>query len=257
MRYALLIEYDGADFRGSQLQTGVRTVQSELERALGKIFEQPVRVMLASRTDSGVHATGQVGAFDAVKEMDPDTLARAINNHGPDDITVRRVRTAGDGFDPRRDATQREYMYRLNDNPVRSSLHRRMEFHVRHTLDVGAMQLAARALVGEHDFASFAGPAAPRDRSTTRRVVRATVSRNGSSVEFLISANAFIHQQIRRTTGELVRVGTGKIGPDEFEKLVETPVRGSAQSLLAPQGLCLAHIEYPDGGPLGVPSEYN
>jgi tRNA pseudouridine38-40 synthase len=258
MRYALLVEYDGTSFHGSQLQRQERTVQSELETGLQKIYGVHARVRLAGRTDAGVHATGQVAVFDGEDRHSPLTIREALNFHLPDDVAVMGVEPVADQFDPRRRALRREYVFNLNDGPVRSPLGRWTEVRIKTRLDVAEMQIAAKCFVGSHDFASFAGPATPADATTIRKVDVVDVVRvDGSRIRMKINGNAFLHQQVRRMAGALVRVGTGKLNKMELAGLVEKPVRGSAGWPLSPEGLCLARIEYGKDGPFQAKTEYN
>ena len=258
MRYALLVEYDGTAFHGSQLQKGVRTVQGELEKALERIYESPIRLRLASRTDSGVHATGQVSVFDAEERHEPSTLRDALNFHLPDDIAIRSIESVPGEFDPRRRALRRVYEFTLNDGAVRSAIRRWTEVKTGTPLCVDDMKAAADSFIGSHDFASFAGPATPAEAITVRHVSEVNVERGEDArVRVKITGNAFLHQQVRRMTGALVRVGTNKLSREAFDQLVEYPRRGTAGWPLGPSGLCLTRIEYGKDGPFQVETEYN
>lgn len=258
MRYALLVEYDGTELHGSQLQKGVRTVQGDLEGALAQIYGSAVRVSMAGRTDSGVHAHGQVAALDAAERHNACTVRDAINYHLADDVVVKRVETVEENFDPRRQALKREYVFTLNDGPTRSTVNRLYEVRTKRLDNFDGMKSAASLFAGSHDFASFAGPAVPADASTVRHMYAVEVRRTDETrCEVTITGNAFIHQQVRRMTGALVRVGTGKMGPDELEKLLSNPTRGAAGWPLGPEGLCLRRIEYGKDGPFQVKTEYN
>ena len=258
MRYALLVEYDGTAFHGSQLQKGIRTVQGELEKALERIFESPVRLRMASRTDAGVHATGQVAVFDADERHEPVTQRNALNNHLPDDIAVRNVESVDGGFDPRRHALRREYVYTLNDGVARSAINRWTEVKTWKELRVCDMVSAGASFIGSHDFASFAGPATPADAITRRHICEVKVERcEDARVRVTIVGNAFLHQQVRRMTGALVRVGMEKLGREKLQYLIDHPSRGTAGWLLRPGGLCLTRIEYGNDGPFQVETEYN
>ncbi len=258
MRYALRIEYDGTDFHGSQLQKGVRTVQGDLETALAQVYAEAPRVFMASRTDAGVHALGQVAAFDADESHDAETIRDALNFHLEKDVAVKESKPAKPQFDPRREALEREYVFTLNDGPVRSPLSRLREVKTKELVNFEDMRSAATSLVGSHDFASFAGPATPRDASTVRLLTSIEMERTGETTsQVRIVGNAFVHQQVRRMTGALVRVGTGRMTPDELNDLIEKPRRGAANWLLGPEGLCLTRIEYGKDGPFRTETEYN
>jgi tRNA pseudouridine38-40 synthase len=258
MRYALLIEYDGTAFHGSQLQKNVRTVQGEIELALEQIYETQIRVSMASRTDAGVHARGQVAAFDGEERHSPCTLRDALNFHLPEDIAIRDVEVVAEGFDPRRQAVRRRYVFMLNDGPARPVLGRWTETRVKTALDVERMREAGTCFIGSHDFASFAGPATPAEASTVREIEAVEVTRvEDGRVTVRVSGNAFVHQQVRRMVGALVRIGAGRLTALELTGLVDQPVRGTAGWVLSPEGLCLERIEYAEHGPFQAQTEYN
>jgi tRNA pseudouridine38-40 synthase len=253
--FGLIVEYDGTDFHGSQLQANARTVQGELERALAAIMGRRTRVRLASRTDAGVHATAQVAVFEAQTRLGADSLRKALNHHLPEDIRVRCAQTAQWRFDPRRRARSREYVYTLNDSVTAPAVFRRTESHVRQRLDEQAMQAAAREFVGAHDFAAFAGPGVAEAASTVRRIDAAAVCREGDRVLFTVRGNAFLHQQVRRMTSALVEAGTGKTGPGAVSALLAGGKRRNAGRIVAPHGLCLISIQYDGAGPCGLPDD--
>lgn len=251
-RFALLIEYDGTDFHGSQYQLGVRTVQGELETGLERIYGRLIRLRLAGRTDAGVHATGQVAVFDGEERLDSDTLRKALNYHSGIDVAVRRVEIVHNGFDPRRNATRRTYVYSLSDAPIESPLRRRTEVRIKRRMEVEVMRTAAEWLIGSHDFASFAGPATEPDAVTVRRMFEIDVKRDGDCVSLRVEGSAFLHQQIRRMASALVKVGVGDEDPGFVRELVTNPRRGGAKEALGPKGLCLSHVEYGSDGPFSV-----
>jgi tRNA pseudouridine38-40 synthase len=251
--FGLIVEYDGTDFHGSQLQANVRTVQGELEHALAKIFKRRVRVRLAGRTDAGVHATGQVASFEAESRYTADTIGRALNYHLPEDVRVRCVQRVPHQFDPRRRAISKEYVYTFNDAPAPPALHRRVEFHVRGRLDEHAMNRAAREFAGVHDFAAFAGPATPAGAPTVRRIESASVRREGHRVIFTVRGNAFLHQQVRRMAAALAGVGAGSLTQAQLRELIQSGKKHAAGKAARPQGLCLTEVVYEGSGPCGLP----
>ena len=253
MRIGLIVEYEGTAFHGSQLQANVRTVQGELEEAAKVLFGIPRRVKLASRTDAGVHATGQVAALDAETALTASDIRNALNYHLPADIKVRKVAPVEANFDPRRHARNRTYEYKLTDAVSPPVIDRRTSVHVRSRLDHVAMDAACRRLTGERNFAAFAGPATDRDASTVRNVETAVVERSGDTVKFRITANSFLNQQVRRITGVLAEVGRGKAGPDLMRDLLDDPARGAATRVMPAHGLCLMSISYPGGLPGQLP----
>ena len=246
MRFALLVEYDGADFNGSQYQANARTVQGELESAAITVFgDQIARIRMASRTDAGVHALGQVAAIDLETDKPTSEIRNALNGNLSEDVCVRNVRMASDDFDPRRDAIAREYQYVINDGATPSPIRRRNEYHVRYRLNAGVMADAAQLFVGVHDFASFAASTAD-EGSTVRRVDTADVyRRSGGRVIFEVRANAFVRQQIRRMVATLVTIGSGSRSIESVESLLISPRRDAATQNAPPRGLTLMRVVYP------------
>lgn len=245
MRIALIVEYDGADFSGSQFQLNARTVQGELEAAAATIFGENVsRINLASRTDAGVHAFGQVASLDVDTGRPEEETRRAMNGNLPADVCVKLVRLVPDNFDPRRDAVAREYRYAINDGPAHSPIHRRREYHVNRHLDVTSMAGAARNFIGVHDFASFAA-GTTHPVSTVRQVESATVTRTSTNrIVFDIRANAFVRQQIRRMVAALIAVGNGSRNEEWVMSLINRPHRDSASQNAPPHGLTLVRVVY-------------
>ncbi len=254
MRIGLIIEYDGTAFHGSQFQANARTVQGELEQAAQSLFGKHRRVALASRTDAGTHATGQVATLDADSPPECDTIRNALNYYLPEDVKVRSAAVVAARFDPRRHATHRTYEYTLNDSPAPPAIHRRTSVHVKTRLDARAMDAACGYLTGTQDFASFAGPATPPDAVTVRRVDLAKIERSGDIVKFTITANAFLHQQVRRLAGALVEAGKGKIAPESVQGILSNPVRGAAHYVMPAKGLCLTSIRYDGSEPGRLPT---
>lgn len=248
-RLALLLEYDGTAYGGSQYQKNAPSVQGTLERALSRLTSEPIRVALAGRTDAGVHARGQVASFLTASRHSIDTFVRGMNALLPPDITVQAAAEVPPHFNPRRHALRRWYRYSLYLRPQRSALLRHLVWHVGQTLDLDAMSRAARALLGPHDFASFAPPSEARRGSTRREVFRAElVLKPGASLAcFDIEANAFLQRMVRRIVGTLVEVGLGKRTVGEFRGLVERPVPGAAAATAPPRGLCLMKVRYESG----------
>ena len=245
MRLALIVEYDGTDFSGSQFQLNARTVQGSLENALGTIFGELVgRVQMASRTDTGVHALGQVASIDVDSKMSADEVRSAINGNLPEDVSVHHVIEVPETFDPRRSAIAREYRYVINDGAAHSATRRRYEYHVRRPLDVGAMDDTSQIFLGVHDFASFA--AASSDTSSTiRHVESAKVARmDDGRIAFDIRANAFVRQQIRRMVATLIAVGDSSKSSEWVSSLLASRRSGAATQNAPPHGLTLMRVIY-------------
>lgn len=245
-RVALLLEYDGTRFAGSQLQSNAVTVQGVLEDAIVKATEEPSRAAFAGRTDAGVHARGQVAAFSTTSRLDCETLRRALNAWLPEDVVVRDVAEVARDFDPRRDARRRRYRYVIDNGPVRPALGRDRAWHVAGALDVEAMAAAAQRLPGQRDFAAFASRLEDDGASTVRELYGFEVSREGDSVSLDVEANAFLPHQVRRMAGALVEVGRGKLSADGYAALLEGPA-ASAGPAAPPHGLYLMRVVYETG----------
>ena len=241
-RLALVLEYDGSPFAGSQVQKRTPSVQGTLETAVRKLTGERLRVAFAGRTDAGVHARGQVAAFTTASSLPVETFGRGLNAWLPQEIAVRRAVEVPAGFDPRRDATGRTYRYTIYNHSVRSPLWRRSAWQVAGRLDVAAMQRAARALVGRHDFAAFSRR---EDTTTIRRVRRCDIAGQGLLITVEMEAKAFLRQQVRRTVGALVQVGKGRLSPAGLRDLLRKAEPASAGPLAPPQGLCLLRVDYP------------
>ncbi|HEY2523997.1 MAG TPA: tRNA pseudouridine(38-40) synthase TruA, partial [Candidatus Binataceae bacterium] len=216
MQVRLKLEYDGTDYSGWQMQTGQNSIQAELEEALARIFSTPTRVRGAGRTDAGVHARGQVAAVWLPRPFDLAELLRALNAILPPDIVVLEAARAVDDFDPRRDARLRIYEYRVLNRPLRSAFERNSAWLVREALDLAAMNEAAAAFIGEHDFAAFRSLGS-EEKTTLRRV---EVSRwcdqydldprGGRHLVYRVEANAFLRHMVRTMVAAMVEVGRGK-----------------------------------------------
>lgn len=252
MRLALIVEYDGAEYHGFQYQVNAPTIQEELEKAVLRFTGEEARVNGAGRTDAGVHAEGQVVAFDTDSDHPPDRFEKALNFYLPEDISVRGAYRVDEDFDPRKGASSRRYRYTILNREARSPLRRRSAHLVRGPLDVGRMGDGARLFIGEHDFAGFSGPLEDRERSTFRRVIQSAVCRAGDEVRFEIQANAFLPHQVRRMAGALVDVARGNMSIDELREILDGASGGRVAHSLPPQGLCLVSVSYanfpPDGG---------
>jgi tRNA pseudouridine38-40 synthase len=242
MQYRLIVEYDGTDFHGWQLQPGARTVQGELEAAVRELFGAPYRVTAAGRTDAGVHAAGQVACVHAGRDMPVDALRRALNALTGRDLAVTAVDCVDDAFDPRRHAASRRYVYRIWNRPEASPFWRRYAWHVPRALHVAAMQAAAAQLVGEHDFTSFQG--AGCDAEHARRLVLGSALRvEGTMLLYEIEATAFLRHMVRNIVGTLVEIGLGQ-RPADLRPLLAARDRTRAGATAPAAGLCLVEVRY-------------
>lgn len=249
---AALVEYDGALFHGFQLQRDTRTVQLELESALSGLSGGCGRVEGASRTDTGVHASGQVVSFWVKSGLSIRTVVQGMNYYLPGDVALRGACFIDGGFDVRRRAVARQYRYKIVQSGARAPLSETASLRVGHRLDVDEMRRACRALIGSHDFGAFATELDGTVASTVRVVHEAKVVVTGDVIEMWMTANAFLRHQVRNTVGQLVRVGMGRCSADEFAALVDSDRRSVAGPAAVARGLCLVKVSYDT--PLGFAS---
>lgn len=242
-RLALLLEYDGSGFAGSQLQKDARTVQSVLEAAVAKATSVESRVAFAGRTDAGVHARGQVAAFTTDSPLDLDTMQRALNAWLPEDVVVRQCAEVDASFDPRRDAIRRHYRYVIDNHPHRPALARRRAWHIPKALDESAMARAAASMLGRHDFAAFASRLEEPHASTVREIFCFSVERSRRLINCNLQANAFLPHQVRRMIGPLVEVGKGELNLEQHTALLAGPPASAGPAAPA-HGLYLMHVTY-------------
>lgn len=247
-KFILLIEYDGTRYYGFQWQVGLPTIQNELEQAIRRFCGQSSRVMAASRTDTGVHAKGQVVSFWARSTLDTMTLVRALNYYLPEDIAAKAAYRAADDFNVRRDALSREYRYSILTSNTRSPFSGRFALFMPRMLNTQVMNEACQLIQGEHDFASFAS-SLDGNKRTLRNVYEAGIEKEGDFAVFRIVANSFLPHQVRSTVGLLVRLGLGKVSIEEFRDIMEAKRVGLAGPLSPACGLCLKKVNYPK--PLG------
>ena len=240
-KLALILEYDGTRYQGFQYQPGAPTIQGEIEQALKKITGERIRIVGAGRTDTGVHARGQVVSFSSTTALTCQTLIEALNHYLRPDIAVTKAYEVSADFSARRDALSREYRYRILNRPVPSPLETNYAYFVPVELDVDALNQVCRSLVGKHDFASFTGPTG---RSTVREVFRAEVSRQGEIVVFDMAANSFLNKQVRCTIGCMIRVGLGKLTAGAFRKILQAKKPGLAWPVVPGHGLYLMKVNY-------------
>jgi tRNA pseudouridine38-40 synthase len=248
MQVRLKLEYDGTNYSGWQMQAGQDSIQAELEEALARIFGAPVRVRGAGRTDAGVHARGQVAAAQLPRPFDPAELARALNAILPPDIVVLEASKAAASFDPRRDARLRIYEYRVLNQPLRSAFERNSAWLVREPLDIGAMNAAAAAFVGEHDFAAFRSLGSA-EKTTVRRVALSHWRHeNERHLIYRVEASAFLRHMVRTMVAAMVEVGRGKSAgkppTDTIAALLASRDRALAPAPAPAAGLCLVEVRY-------------
>jgi tRNA pseudouridine38-40 synthase len=253
-RYQVILAYDGTEFLGSQRQTRrkkdsqeaveVRTVQGIFESALRHLGWQGRSILSAGRTDSGVHASGQVFAFDLDWRHSPEALQAALNACLPADIAVQMVRAVRPDFHPRYDAVARRYRYRIYCQPARDPVWDRYAWRIWPAVTLERLQQVARLLIGTHDFAAFGTP--PRaGGSTLRTVYVADWVQNGSVLSFEVSANGFLYHMVRRMVFTQILVAQDRFAVQDVARALQQAPRKIVQGLAPPQGLTLLAVEYP------------
>ena len=242
-RLAVLLEYDGTGYVGSQMQPNGPSIQGELEGAIEAMTGTFSRVAFAGRTDAGVHALGQVAAFDTPARYSGNAFQGGLNARLPEAIAVRAAAEVCAGFDPRRQAAARRYRYTIVSSAARVPLMRDCAWRIGAALDERLMQQAASLMLGEHDFAAFASAQASR-ASTWREIRALEIGRCGRVLTLEIEANAFLMHQVRRTAAALVDVGAGKRGIDDFERAFQRAEPGFFSLAAPPHGLCLVRVRY-------------
>ena len=249
MRLAMIVEYDGAGYSGFQYQKNAPTVQEQIENAIELLTAEPVRIKAAGRTDAGVHALGQVVAFDTNAPYPPDTVRDALNARLPDDVAVRSAYRVRPDFDPRRDAVSRLYRYTMLVSDVRSPMARRWAHRVRGPLDFESMTQAAALMEGVHDFANFAGPMSHPEASTVRHIHHVRLERDPDFIRLEVKGNAFLPHQVRRMVGALLDVGKGKLNIEQVGLQIAGRADAPTAKSVPPHGLCLVRVEYTDFPP--------
>jgi tRNA pseudouridine38-40 synthase len=247
-RYQVILAYDGTQFLGFQRQGKGRTVQGVVETALRQLGWQERTILAAGRTDSGVHASGQVITFDLEWDHPLEALQRALNALLPPDVSVYEAHPTRADFHPCYDAVSRRYRYRLYCQPVRDPLKERYAWRVWPAPHIDLLRQAASQLLGTHDFAAFGTP--PRTLGTTvRTVFQAHWQEDGTELIFVITANAFLYHMVRRLVHLQVAVGQGRLGLEVISHSLQPQGNGSLVKGLAPaQGLMLIEVCYPEDG---------
>lgn len=246
-KYALLIEYDGREFKGWQKQTNppVRSIEEELEQAVSFIANEPVKLICAGRTDAGVHAMNQVVHFETTAIRPKRAWMLGINSNLPNDCAIKDIISVNEEFHARFSAISRTYRYQIFNHPFRSPLKRFYALWNYHPLDVTAMEKGAQYLVGEHDFSAFRSSECQAN-TPFRNVHYIRFTQKEHLIEIELKANAFLHNMVRNIVGTLLEVGLGKEEPQYIKDVLESLDRTKGGITAPPQGLYLYNVEYPD-----------
>lgn len=243
MHLKLTLEYDGTNYHGWQLQRNAVTLQGTIEAVLARLFNEPIRLRAAGRTDTGVHALGQVASFKTTRTADPDRLQRSLNALLPPDIVVTTIEEVADTFNPRREALSRTYLYRIWNHPWPSAIWARYSWHVSFPLQSEAMDQAAGLLAGDHDFSSFQGSDNIK-HNPWRTVLRSTVRRQKDFLVYEVESRSFLRHMVRNIVGTLVDVGRGALSVADFAHILAAQDRTRAGLNAPPQGLFLVEVKY-------------
>jgi tRNA pseudouridine38-40 synthase len=244
-RYQIILRYDGTAFYGMQRQADARTVQGELENALRKIGWQGSSVLVAGRTDTGVHANGQVASFDLDWQHSTDDLRNALNANLPEDIGVQRALLAAPDFHPRFDAHSRTYRYWIISQAGRDPIGERFAWRVWPKPAFGILQQCAGMFIGEHDFSAFGTPPV-EGGTTTRLVYQSAWTAQEGALFYTVTANAFLYHMVRRMVHFQVAVGMGKSTLENLKDSLSGAMPEMIQGLAPAQGLFLESVQYPE-----------
>lgn len=241
------IEYDGTGFAGWAKQPGLPSIEGELERVLGRMLQEPVRLTVAGRTDAGVHARGQVASLKTGSGIEPARLRRAANSLLPADIVITGTADAAAGFDARRSALSRTYSYTVLNRPWPSAFRHRYVCFYREKLELGLLQEAAGLITGRHDFTAFT-PTVTEHSYFEREVMLSEWRREGDLLVYSIRAQSFMRNMVRALVGTMMEVGRGYRPPADLARLLEGAARPEAGKTAPAAGLCLQSVEYPVAG---------
>lgn len=239
----VILSYDGTSYHGFQLQKNALTVQEVLENALEKLYRKKIKVVAAGRTDSGVHARGQVINFFAPDIISPEHIPPALNSLLPNDIVIFEAGTAGPYFNARRDAKAKIYSYTIDNGSYPDVFRRNYVWHIREPLDVDLMRQGASFLLGRHDFKAFQASGSSVD-NTKRTLYALDVEKNDDFIILRFRGDGFLYKMVRNITGTLVEVGLQKRNPQEVYEILKSKDRRRAGKTAPARGLCLEKVFY-------------
>jgi tRNA pseudouridine38-40 synthase len=241
--YRCVVEYDGTAFHGWQFQLGLRTVCGEVEATLSSLYDEPIKLTAAGRTDTGVHASGQVVSFSAERMFPVDRLALALNARLPPDISARDAAIVADGFSARHDALTRTYEYVILNRPTPSAASGRFTHHVWKPIDPARFERAAADLIGEFDFIAFCG-VLPARGPTVRALLSVSLERCGELARIRIVGDGFLHRMVRITVGTLIEIATGRRASDDVPRILASRDRKQAGYTAPACALFLCGVRY-------------
>lgn len=241
-RIKLTLDYVGSRYHGWQIQPGKDTVQKRLEDALSTLCGEEIHTVSSGRTDSGVHALGQVVHFDTNTNYDIVAYVRGTNNHLPATIRVLKAEEVEQSFHARFDAKQKTYMYLMFESDMDRAVYSERATRVG-KLDLDKIEKACKCLIGEHDFCSFMSTGSDI-KTTVRTITEARIEKQNGEYKFFVTANGFLYNMVRKIVAALIRVGTGKMSVEEFKDKVENPNILSLPFVAPPDGLYLVSVEY-------------
>lgn len=244
-RVRLWVSYDGTHYCGWQIQNNGITIEEVLNRTLTELCREEIAVIGASRTDSGVHALGNVAVFDTSSRIPGEKFCFALNQRLPEDIRIQRSDEVPKDWHPRYQNTVKTYEYCFLNRKIPDPTRRLYTYFVYYPMDVEKMQQAANYLVGEHDFKSFCTPRT-QVLTTVREIYELRLTREGDVIRMRIRGNGFLYNMVRIIAGTLARVGTGLYEPEQVKDMLEAKDRQKAGPKAPPQGLTLVEIAYPD-----------
>jgi len=243
LKYAGLVEYDGADFAGWAVQPGLRTVEGVLSEAFSTVLRRPVKLAVAGRTDAGVHASGQVVSFEAQTDLRPALISYKVTAVLPKDVALRRCVAVGDAFDARRDAIARTYEYRVINDEIRSPLERHRAAYVPQVLDLDLLSAAGGLVEGAHDFTAFT-PSKGYHVRFERVVTHSRWTWRDDLLTYRITSDSFLYGMVRTLVGTMLEVAGGKRDLTQFERLLAGGSRIEAGPAVTSRGLTLVGVDY-------------
>lgn len=239
----LKVQYDGTDYAGFQIQPHAPTVQKQIQQALAAVLGEPTTIQAASRTDAGVHARGQIVAFETNNPIPTENLLVALNGRLPTAVNIAEGSEVTEQFNPRYDAVSKLYSYCILNRSDGSPFRERYAWHIDQPLDVGAMRAAAQPLRGQYNFSAFCA-AGGSSTNMIRELYRLDIDRQGDTIEIYLEADGFLYKMIRNIVGTLVEVGLGRISLKVVQKILASRDRSQAGPTAPSCGLCLVNVSY-------------